>query len=302
MLSYTSFVNTPIDSVDSNSYAQHLAAQPPTHSIIDPDDPPWGLATALFVWVTALMLLAVIPAVAVILFLARRSPGLSPDAFLRAAVTDPVAVLVQIVAVIPVHLLTLGVAWAAVTQFGKRPFWQHLGWSWSENFGFWSSVGLATLLLLVGASLTYFYKGDETDLEQLIASSNAARFTTAFLAAITAPLVEEVVYRGVLYPAAQRVMGMFWAVIVVSLLFILPHVVQYRQNLAVIAVIATIGFALTIVRARTGRLLPCFVMHAVFNGLQAISLVAAPYFTQPTGAGGKEVNAMLFTFVAKFLS
>jgi membrane protease YdiL (CAAX protease family) len=88
----------------------------------------------------------------------------------------------------------------------------------------------------------------------------------------------------------------------VSLLFILPHVVQYRQNLAVIAVIATIGFALTIVRARTGRLLPCFVMHAVFNGLQAISLVAAPYFTQPTGAGGKEVNAMLFTFVAKFLS
>ncbi len=248
------------------------------------------------------MLLALIPAVAVLLFLARRSPGLSPDAFLRAAATDPVAVLVQIVAVIPVHILTLGVAWAAVTQFGKRPFWQQLGWSWSENFGFWSSVGLAVLLLIVGAALTYLYKGDETDLEQLIASSNAARFTTAFLAAATAPLVEEVVYRGVLYPAAQRVMGMFWAVIVVSLLFILPHVIQYRQNLAVIAVIATFSFALTIVRARTGRLLPCFVMHAVFNGLQAITLVLAPYFPQLTGTNDKQMGALVASHVARFLS
>ncbi|MBA2340180.1 MAG: CPBP family intramembrane metalloprotease [Pyrinomonadaceae bacterium] len=294
-------MNTSTDSIDSNEYA-HFDALPPAYSTIDPNNPRWGVAGAFFVWFAALWMLALIPAFAVLVFLYLKNPALSPDQFLRAAVSDPAAVLVQIAAVIPVHLLTLGVAWAVVTQFGKRPFWKQLGWSWSENFGFWSSVGLAVVLLVIGGLLTYLYKGDETDLEQLIASSNAARFTTAFLAAITAPLVEEIVYRGVLYPAAQRVMGMFWAVVVVSLLFTLPHVLQYRQNIAIIAVISAFGFALTIVRARTKRLLPCFVMHAVFNGIQAMALVLDPFVNKANQTGGKQMGAIFYTSFIKFLN
>jgi hypothetical protein len=35
--------------------------------------------------------------------------------------------------------------------------------------------------------------------------------------------------------------------------------------------------ALTIVRARTARLLPCYVIHLVFNGIQALLILADPY-------------------------
>jgi hypothetical protein len=44
----------------------------------------------------------------------------------------------------------------------------------------------------------------------------------------------------------------------------------------VIAAVAVLSFVLTWVRARTGRLLPCFAIHAAFNGIQAIIIVAQP--------------------------
>jgi hypothetical protein len=34
---------------------------------------------------------------------------------------------------------------------------------------------------------------------------------------------------------------------------------------------------LTIVRAYTHRLLPCIIIHLVFNGIQAVLLIAEPY-------------------------
>lgn len=294
-------MNTPTDSIDSSEFAR-FATQPAAHPTIDPDDPPWGLASALFVWLAALLTLLLLPALVVLIFLFIKNPALSREQFLRAVTSDPTAILIQVAAIFPAHLLTLGIAWAVVTRFGKRPFWKHLGWSWSENFGFWSSAGLAVLMLIVGGILKTFYEGDETSMDQLIASSNATRFTVAFLAAATAPLVEEIVYRGVLYPAAQRVIGMFWAVIAVALIFSLPHADQYKQNFVVFAAVAIFGLMLTIVRARTKRLLPCFVMHAVFNGIQAIVLVLDPFINKANQTGGKQMGAIFYTSLSRFLN
>jgi hypothetical protein len=38
-----------------------------------------------------------------------------------------------------------------------------------------------------------------------------------------------------------------------------------------------LSFVLIYVRARTGRLLPCFVIHLVFNGVQSLIIVLEPY-------------------------
>ena len=55
------------------------------------------------------------------------------------------------------------------------------------------------------------------------------------------------------------------------------HVYQYRQNLGAILSISLLSFVLTFIRARTGRLLPCFVIHLVFNGVQSFIIVLEPY-------------------------
>jgi membrane protease YdiL (CAAX protease family) len=241
----------------------------------DPDNPPWGVGAALLTWVGSVVLLFIVPIVFLVPYAILRADKLSQG---QSLLEDKTALFLAVLSTLPVHLLTLALVWAVVTRFGKLPFWRAIGWSWSERVGFWTSAGIAILLLAAGLVFTQFAGGEPTELDKLTRSSAATRITIALLAAVTAPLVEELVYRGLLYPALQRTMGKVWAVVLVSLLFTLPHVPQYYNNLAVITVILVLSVTLTLVRAWTGRLLPCFIIHLVFNGIQSIIMIAEPYF------------------------
>jgi membrane protease YdiL (CAAX protease family) len=242
---------------------------------IDPNNPPWGVAQALLTWITSLALLLVVPLVAVIPYIVYRTITFGSDKA-ETLLADKNFIFISILGIFPTHILLFIVIWLVVTNRGSRPFWQTLGWSWPENFGPWKSVFLAVGLLFVGWLMTLLFGGAETQLDQLINSSYKARVATAILAVATGPLVEELLYRGVLYAAFQRAIGVFGAVVIVSALFAGVHVFQYYNNLGVIAVISVLSVALTLVRARTGRLLPSFFMHLVFNGIQSVILVLQP--------------------------
>jgi len=140
---------------------------------------------------------------------------------------------------------------------------------------------VALVLLGLGGLITQLYGGEKTQLDMIIESSFAARVATAFLAVATGPFIEEVIYRGIVYPAFARVLGGAWSVVLVSILFAGVHYWQYKNNLAVVGVITLLSVSLTIVRAVTRRLLPSFVIHLVFNGIQSIILLLQPYFAKP---------------------
>jgi membrane protease YdiL (CAAX protease family) len=193
----------------------------------------------------------------------------TPDSLMA----DKNFIFFSVIGVIPAHLLTLGLAWAVVTRFGRYPFWKTLGWQCPANFGPWKSVGIAVALLGVGLLITWLVGGKKTELDELINSSYRTRVATAILAATTGPLVEEIVYRGMLYSALQRALGVIWGVLIVSVLFAGVHVYQYRSNVGVILVISLLSVTLTLVRAYTGKLLPSFLIHFVFNAIQSVLLV-----------------------------
>jgi membrane protease YdiL (CAAX protease family) len=255
--------------------AAAASATPAPADSIDPNNPPWGVVAGLLTWFGSVVVLFGMALLFLIPYLALSYRGAVED-----LVTDKTALLLQILSAFPAHLLTLAIAWAVVTRFGKRPFWSTLGFSWSERFGFWTSAGLAIGLLALGLGLTKLIGGDPTQIDQIVSSSTMSRYAIALLAATTAPFVEEVVYRGVLYSALQKTVGMVWAIIGVSVLFTLVHVLQYYNNLGVILVITMLSLSLTLVRAFTGKLLPCFVMHLIFNGIQSVIIIAEPYFPQ----------------------
>ena len=167
--------------------------------------------------------------------------------------------------------------WAVVTQFGKFPFWSTIGWNWGQNFSFWKSASLAVALLLVALLLGSLFGGQPTEMEKLILSSRMTAYATALLATATAPIVEELVYRGVVYAAFQRAAGAFWATLIVASLFAGIHFWEYWPNVGALSTIVLLSFALTVVRARTGRILPCLIIHLVFNGIQSLFIVFAPY-------------------------
>lgn len=241
----------------------------------DPDNPPWGLLPALLTWFLSIALLWLVPQLCVLPYVASHYRGVAATKELLFA--DKTFVMILVAGFVPAHLLTLALSWAVVTRLGRVSAAKVLGWSWKPGFGVWKSVLLAIFLFLLAMVIIYRFGGQETDLERILQSSRAAALITAFLAVATAPLVEEVIYRGLLYSAFQRAIGPAFAVIVVASLFAGLHVLQYWPNAGAISAITMLSVVLTMVRARTGRLLPCFVIHLVFNGIQSLIIVFDPY-------------------------
>src|SRR2546421_2283775 len=267
----------------------------------DPSNPAWGIGGALLVWVASIFLIVVMPVFFLLPYAwARGFHSGMPNyaqALTEFALTDKTAVLLQVVSLFPSHLLTLFLVWAVVTRFGKQSFWPAIGWGWAPGFRLWNSVGLGTLLFIVGAVIAKVLGGDKpTQLEQIINSSLLARYLISLLAVGTAPFVEEFVYRGVLYAPLQRLAGAPGAVVIVLALFTLIHVPQYWPNVGVLAAVALLSIVLTGVRAYSGRLLPCFIIHLVFNGVQAVILIVEPHqnpFTPSAGGGAPAVSFLL---------
>jgi membrane protease YdiL (CAAX protease family) len=250
---------------------------------VDPDNPVWGIGAALLIWVASILLQIIVPLFFLIPYLVQK--GISPSspefgAAVVALAKDRTAILLQVLAVFPTHFLTLLLVWAVVTRFRRHPFLASFGWNWSRRWGVFEGVGffgLGVLLFVIGGLMAKLLGADKpTELEQLINSSYAARYAIAVLAVFTAPFVEEFIYRGLLYSALQRAIGMPAALVAVLGLFTLIHVPQYWPNYGVIAAVGLLSIVLTAVRAYTGRLLPCVILHMAFNAVQAAILVVEP--------------------------
>lgn len=251
----------------------------------DPNNPPWGFGGALLVLLLSIALIVVVPLLFVLPYAFSQGYTMGSveqsQAFVQFVTTDKTSIILQIVALFPIHLLTLFMVWALVTRFGRRPFFSAIGWSWGNlpsGRGWAISVGLGIGLFLVGSFIAKVLGADKpTPLEQIINSSLAARYLISFFAVATAPFVEEFIYRGVLYAPLQRLVGVRGAVVIVLVLFTIIHVPQYLPNVGVIFAVFLLSVALTVVRAVSGRLLPCIIIHFVFNGIQAVLLVLEPY-------------------------
>lgn len=278
---------------DPNSYVTPLSdgSQPP---IVNADNPAWGIGVAIFVWIASLVLMVFIPLLLLLPYAASKGLQLTDPNYVKAfaelAIGDKTAVLLQVIAILPSHLLTFVLIWAVVTRFGKRPFWSTIGWRLSRPYEIWMWAGLGIVLFIVGSTLAWLLGSPKpTQLEQIINSSLAARYTISILAVGTAPFVEEFMYRGVLYAPLQKLAGAPTAVFLVLALFTIIHVPQYWPNVGVISAVALLSVVLTVVRAYTHRLLPCIIIHLVFNGIQAVFLIVEPY-AQKIIPGSEPVN------------
>jgi len=240
------------------------------------------LLKAFGLWILSILILGVVPLIVAAPYLIYKVRVFGGAAVLPEALkSDKMLIFYSVVGIVPAHVLTLFLAYLVVTDGGRRPFWKSIGWEWPENttptIVTLLSILIAVVLYGIAFGVTSFYGGEKTDLDMLIESSLYTRIATAFIAFATAPLVEEVIYRGVIYSAIEKVLGMGFAIVAVSLLFAGVHVFQYRSNIAVILVITLLSITLTLARAVTGKLLPSFIIHLIFNGVQSVLIVIGPF-------------------------
>ena len=273
---------------------------PPTPTNVSPENPPWGVLWALVTWFLSFAAIALVPVLCVQPYVAQHYRG-GPAPTQEILLADKTFVFLFVLGWVPAHLLTLLLIWAVATRLGKYSLKEVFGLSWSPDFRLGKSVGVATLLFLMAWLIAAFFGAHKTDLDQILESSRAAALTLAFIAVATAPLVEELIYRGLLYSAMQRVIGRWFAVIVVASMFAGLHVYQYRQNIGAILSISLLSLVLTAIRARTGRLLPCVVIHLVFNGVQSLIIVLEPYLRRLAEHWRPQPTTGLLIFIVRFL-
>lgn len=204
------------------------------------------------------------------------------------------------------HLILLAISWVVVTRAGHRPFFGTVGWGWPRKFELKKHksddtysprrVTLLACFALAGLSKqpVIFFPGPETNFEKRFFSSVSNTAVMTFVAVATAPLVEELIFRGFLYPALRRLLlrlklgrrgigkvrfrkiaregvsiATLAAVFVVTGLFTAVHVRQYSAsgslNGGMVASVALSGLFFTSLRACTKSLLPSYVMHFIFN-------------------------------------
>ena len=124
------------------------------------------------------------------------------------------------------------------------------------------------LLLLMTANLWYGVALNQSPLETVLYI--LAMFCVGFL--------EELIFRGLLFQAMAKD-GVKSAIIVSSMTFGIGHIVnlvngsgaELLPNLLQVMYAVAIGFAFVMIYCRTGSLMPCILVHSIFNGLSAFA-------------------------------
>lgn len=272
-----------VQEIEKQEYFENVPAPQPPEPAYEPtpNDPPWNSWAAAGVWVVSVLAILILPTLFLLPYLANSGVKLSDNAALRDfAMSDPTAVILQLASVIPAHLITLALCWLVVTRMRKYDLFTTLGFKMG-GYRFWHLalilVGIFGCIFVIGS----IFPEQDNDVIRMLRSSRYAVYLITVLATFTAPIVEEVVYRGVLYSAFQRSMGVITAIFVVTILFAGVHVLQYWGSPGTIILITILSLALTLVRATSKNLLPCIILHFVFNGMQSVIILQQSYAPVP---------------------
>ncbi|MBI4586845.1 MAG: CPBP family intramembrane metalloprotease [Planctomycetes bacterium] len=171
-------------------------------------------------------------------------------------------------------VLTLELALVVVLQFSESPP-AALGW---RSFPAWKTV-LAILLMFMAFQaplflITYGWDwllvrfGHQPELQEQVqifkealeGRDLALLGVLAAGAVLVAPLVEELLFRGILYGFLRKRLGMAWGGALSSLAFSGVH-----TNLAALAPIFALGWLLCLIYEWRGSLFDAILFHAVFN-------------------------------------
>jgi CAAX protease family protein len=150
-------------------------------------------------------------------------------------------------------------------------FWQAIRWNWPRTE--WRLLGIGVVTMAVLSTLERalpvpksvpFDKFFETPMDAYLTSIFAVSF---------GPLMEELFFRGFLYPVLARRTGAIWGVILTAVPFGLVHSVQFGNAWSAVLVIFLVGIVLTVVRAVTKSVASSFLVHVGYNGM--LMLLAA---------------------------
>jgi membrane protease YdiL (CAAX protease family) len=172
------------------------------------------------------------------------------------------------------YLLILAYMYVLVTRERRRPdFLAAIHWNWPSNIAVYVLAGFALSLALQGlAHLLPIPK--ELPIDSFFRTP-AEAWALGILSITLAPLIEELFFRGFLYPVLARRLGPPVAVFLTALGFALLHGAQLMFAWGPVLVIFLVGVVLTMVRARQNSVAAGVLIHMAYNGTITVAMFAA---------------------------
>jgi membrane protease YdiL (CAAX protease family) len=188
------------------------------------------------------------------------------------------------------HAISLGVAWLTLSRIAGGPAAVLRG-DWAKARGALARLGMPPkgryalgMSVYAGVMTWAFVTLAATNLPQTSGTTtfNAAaggalghRLFVALLATCTAPLIEELYYRGFLLTQLRLAAGRASAVLLVTTLFAAQHMGQYRDADGLISwpsvfAVTASGLVMALLRLGTGSLAPGVIVHAVYNAFNTV--------------------------------
>ncbi len=178
---------------------------------------------------------------------------------------SPTQVQIAIPGQFAAYGLWLGAVWILLRSHTTE-FWKAVGWTWPEA-GPWVYLALGPGLALgMGAlaSLLHARNIQNGLMEQLLADPVGCRLLVLF--GITgAPLIEEILFRGILLPVAGRSLGIAAGLLVTSVPFSLMHGPMYDWSWQHLTLLVLVGVAFGLVRIRSNSTLAATITHGAYN-------------------------------------
>ncbi len=163
------------------------------------------------------------------------------------------------------HGLLFAYIYFLIAAYHRRPFWAALNWrnpTGRESIRF--LTGGIFLAVLVRFAPTVLPEKGPFPLERFFNSPRTAYAIAAF-AVFVAPLMEEIVFRGVLFAIFERQAGLWLAVPVTAALFAALHVPEYWGAWNHVLLIFVVGLVFSLARGLTGSLAPSVMLHSTYN-------------------------------------
>jgi membrane protease YdiL (CAAX protease family) len=144
-------------------------------------------------------------------------------------------------------------------SLGEALQWRTLGPS------MWAFLPAGVVLALAAQLIPVLFPSSKTFPIEKMVKDPISGWSMAVFGVCIAPFVEEMFFRGMIYPVIAKRWGLESAVLVSALLFASIHSAQLAGALPELGAIFLVGVAFGYVRGRSGSLVPGFLMHTAYN-------------------------------------
>jgi uncharacterized protein len=194
------------------------------------------------------------------LFIARATPEYRNAPITELATNARVVIGAQ-AAAYPIVLLFMFVL---VRSRSREPFGKAIHWNWPGVSAPGFFVMGTVVAVAVDGAARFLPIPKSLPMDKYFHDASSVYLMAAFGVTL-APLLEELFFRGLMYPLLRRAFGLTMAVVVTAAAFAAIHGTQLGYAWAPILSIFVVGVVFTVARARTNSVAASFLMHCGYN-------------------------------------